>query len=68
MWNSENFVKPFSIYFGDEVYKNMSPCNQCKYLCEECFPCYLGVNGDKESKMQMCCVMKEKMDLLNKGK
>ncbi len=66
MWNSESFCKPFSIYFGDEVYKNISPCNQCEYLCDKCFPCYLGVNTDKESKMQMCSKMKEEMDLLLK--
>lgn len=61
MWNSEDFARPFSIYFGDEIYKNIIPCNQCEYLCESCFPCYLGVREDVESEMQMCRIMKEKI-------
>lgn len=61
MWNTDSFSKPFSVYFGDTIYKNVVPCNRCEYLCEECFPCYLGVKEDVKSEMQMCRMMKEKI-------
>lgn len=54
MWESERFSKPFAIYNGDKIYQNLSPCNGCEYLCEECFPCYLDINKNVKSEMNQC--------------
>lgn len=65
IWKSEEFAKPFSVYYGDEIYKNLEPYNKCKYLYNECFPCYLTVNGAK-SVMRECNFFEEEMRKSNK--
>lgn len=54
VWESEDFKTPFSRYYGDELYKNLEPCNKCKYLGDICFPCHLAQKAGEPSVMQKC--------------
>ena len=53
IFDSKEFTEPFSIYYGDEMYKEMTPCNNCKYLYESCMPCYL-CKKEPEKEMKLC--------------
>lgn len=61
IWNNDDFTLPFTRYYGDKIYKNMQPCNDCTYLCNECFPCHLGVFPDELSVMNRCQLLKNRM-------
>lgn len=50
IFDSKEFTEPFSKCFGDTVFKNIMPCNRCKYLYQDCTPCYLCV---KNTNMNM---------------
>lgn len=54
IWDSEDYTKPFTRYYGSNTYKNLFPCNECEYLGEECFPCHLLVDETKDSQMGQC--------------
>lgn len=62
IWLNEKFVTPFSKYYSDSFYERIKPCNQCKYLKKECYPCHLLINPNIDTEMTMCRMFKEELD------
>lgn len=60
IFDSKEFVEPFSKYFGEEIYKTLTPCKECKYLYETCMPCYLCVK-ENNRKMGQCELFQKKI-------
>ena len=61
IWNSDTFSKPFKAYFGDKKYRNLAPCNECKYLYDECFPCHLYIKENERAQMNQCVLFDMKI-------
>lgn len=62
IWDETYFTKPFTVYQGSELYNNVEPCNGCKYLYKECFPCYLKIQKDQLQTIKRCKLLN---DLIN---
>jgi hypothetical protein len=39
IWSSWEFDKAFELQMDKKTYKNYYPCEECRYLGKECFPC-----------------------------
>ncbi|MGC1120883.1 MAG: radical SAM protein [Candidatus Methanofastidiosia archaeon] len=39
IWSSWEFDKAFELQMDKKTYKNYHPCEECRYLGKECFPC-----------------------------
>lgn len=57
IWNNRQFDIPFEKYYSLDTYQNLYPCTQCKYLREECFPCYLSLEKTGTNEMTCCSVL-----------
>ncbi len=54
IWNSDPFLKLFSLIYNDETYTNFVPCNKCEYLRKDiCKPCPLGI-FENDTKIYRC--------------
>lgn len=61
VWESTDFHTPFSRYFNPDVYKDLDPCNECKYLMQSCFPCHLLIESGKKAQMGQCAFMRDRI-------
>lgn len=57
VWCSNDFSLPFSEYYSDDLYKNLTPCNKCRFLKDICYPCHLLIDKETESEMTLCKFM-----------
>lgn len=54
VWNKESFNIPYALTEGDSLYKNYIPCNKCKYLQKECYPCPAGASIEEKRVHKEC--------------
>lgn len=63
IWEKKEYGDLYQMTTGFDFYSQIEPCNQCKYLKKECFPCppaLLEINGNEYFKM-----CKEYMNRIN---
>ncbi len=61
VWATEDFSKPFSQYYSDDLYTKLYPCNNCKYLKDYCYPCYLLIDKNRKAEMTLCKYMEDEI-------
>lgn len=66
IWDSKLFSKPFEKYMSDDIYQNLEPCKSCKYLKNECFPCYLHIDSSTNTQMDQCVLFSNRISEVKK--
>ncbi|WDV46075.1 radical SAM protein [Clostridiaceae bacterium M8S5] len=63
VWSEEIFNIPYKLTEGVDFYKKYKPCNECKYLKAECYPCFIPHSEEEEVQVKQCM---KYFELLNK--
>ncbi|WDV48296.1 radical SAM protein [Clostridiaceae bacterium M8S5] len=54
VWNDNVFNIPYQLTEGSSFYTKYKPCNECKYLGNKCYPCFIPHQKDEEVKVSQC--------------
>lgn len=54
IWSKPEFAKPFELTEGNNLYKNITPCNSCVHLQSTCYPCVALIESDGIRTINSC--------------
>ncbi len=63
IWSLNGYSDLFEKSEGKDLYQNISPCNSCKFLQRQCFPCPAILHNKKEVTGNNCSLL---LDLINR--
>lgn len=59
VWESGEFEKPFKSYYNKNTYSSLKPCNHCKHLQVDCFPCHIDLRRNNANCISYCASLEE---------